>query len=265
VGHLSARALTVAVGSRTLLEGVDFDAVPGEFAAVVGPNGVGKTTLLRVLAGALAPRAGSVFLDGAAVRRMSSLERAGVLTLLVGDAGDVGGMTVREVVTVGRYAHHAWWDWRRDDADATAVDAALKRVEVKELADRPLTTLSSGERARVWLALALAQGVGTLLLDEPTSHLDVRFAQEMLALLRDIAHGGATVVAVLHDLNEAAAFADRVAVLALGRVLAYDAPRIALSPQALEVAYGIRFDVLETQSGYRIFTTAPTGRTAALR
>jgi iron complex transport system ATP-binding protein len=125
-----------------------------------------------------------------------------------------------------------------------------------------MRSLSSGERARALLALALAQGAQTLLLDEPTSHLDVRFAHEVLQLLRAIARRGATVVAVLHDLNEAAAYADRVAVLCEGRILCYAGPRASLDPQVLEMAYGMPFEPLETPRGYRV--VAAHGATATL-
>jgi iron complex transport system ATP-binding protein len=254
VGHLSVGGLQVQAGGRTLLSGVDLDVSPGEFVAVVGANGVGKTTLLRILAGVAPASAGYVQLDGRMTKDMRADERARALTLLAGEGGEADAMSVREAVAVGRYAHRRWWDWRRSDSDAVAVATALQRVDLVAFAERSLLTLSSGERARVWLALALAQGSQTLLLDEPTSHLDVRFAQEMLRLLREIASTGATVVTVLHDLNEAAAFADRVAILGQGRVLAFDAPRRALTAQMLERAYDVAFEVFETPAGYRIFT-----------
>jgi iron complex transport system ATP-binding protein len=252
VGHVSARGLAVEAGGRTLFSGFDLDVAPGELVAVVGPNGVGKTTLLRVLAGVAAARTGTVFIDAKPVRELTSSQRARALTLLESDGANADGMTVREAVTIGRYAHHAWWDWRRDGDDDEAVSDALERVGLSAFSDRPATSLSSGERSRLWLALALAQGATTLLLDEPTSHLDARFAQEVLGLLTAIAQRGSSVVAVLHDLNEAAAFATRVVVIAPGRVVASDVPRVALDPEVVSSAYGVGFDALESGSGYRV-------------
>jgi iron complex transport system ATP-binding protein len=251
MGHLSARALAVSAGERRLFEDIALDVPAGTFLAVVGPNGVGKTTLLRVLAGVAKPSAGVVYLDGASTLTLTSQERARRLTLLAGEP-QADGMSVRETVAVGRYAHHSWWDWRRDNDDAVAVAEALAQVELTDFSERPLSTLSSGERARASLALALAQGAHTLLLDEPTSHLDVRFAQEVLALLQTIVRRGATVVAVLHDLNEAAAYADSVLLLAPQRVVSHAEPRTALAPDALQAAYGIEFDAFDAAAGYRV-------------
>ena len=252
MGHVTARGLAVGAGGRTLFSGFDLDVAPGELIAVVGPNGVGKTTLLRILAGVAPPLEGTVSIEGKPVRELRAAQRARALTLLESDGGNAEGMTVREAVTIGRYAHHAWWDWRRDRDDDEAVDEALERMRLSAFAERPATSLSSGELSRLWLALALAQGATTLLLDEPTSHLDARFAQEVLGLLSVIARGGASVVAVLHDLNEAAAFATRVVVIAAGRVLATDVPQVALDPEVVSSAYGVGFDALDSGSGYRV-------------
>src|SRR5581483_10944239 len=151
VGHLSAAKLEVRAGGRVLLSDVAMDFERGEFVAIVGANGVGKTTLLRVLAGIAKPGAGEVRLDGRPMSELAAGERARVLTFLTGEGGETEAMSVREAVAVGRYAHRPWWDWRRDDEDWAAVDAALARVQLAPFAERSLLTLSSGERARVWL------------------------------------------------------------------------------------------------------------------
>ena len=256
MGHLSARGVTVSIGSTPLLRDLELDVAEGEFIAIVGPNGVGKTTLLRTLAGLRSPDAGIVTLDGRPTCTMTAHQRALAIALLSHDGDTVDGLSVSEAVTIGRYAHHPWWDWRRNEADEAAVCEALQRVGLLPFASRPLADLSSGERARVFLAVALAQDAGTLLLDEPTSHLDVRFAHEVLALLAGIAQSGRTVVAVLHDLNEAAAYAQRIAVLAPGRILCYGKPRTALAPGVLAASYGMPFEALETPSGYRVLAAA---------
>ncbi len=252
MGNLSARGLRLARGGRTILDRVDFDARPGAVAAIVGPNGAGKTTLLNALAGALRPSAGSVELDGVPVASLSAAERARALTMLSGGVAPPT-LTVREAVETGRFAHHAWWDWRRTAADALEADDAIGRVDLSALVDRPFNSLSSGEQQRAWIALALAQGARVMLFDEPTSHLDVRYAQEVLALLKRVASGGATVVVVLHDLNEAAAYADHVVLIAEGTVIAQGPPSALIDPALLERAYGVEFTAVEIAGQRRVF------------
>jgi ABC-type cobalamin/Fe3+-siderophores transport system ATPase subunit len=257
VGHLALRGVRLALGERTLLDGIDLDARPGEVVAVVGPNGVGKTTLLRAIAGFTPLEAGAIVVDGAELRTLTRSERARAVTLIGGDVETPHGMTVREVVVTGRFAHRAWWDWMTGDADLFAADAALERVALTPLADRPFDTLSSGERQRAWLALALAQDARVVMLDEPTSHLDARYAVEILTLLLDLARDGRAVLAVLHDLNEAAAIADRIALLGQGTLLAFDTPERALDPAILERAFGIAFDRVDVDGATRVLARGP--------
>lgn len=252
MGNVNVHGVRLAAGARTLLERVDLEARPGEFLAVVGPNGVGKTTLLRAIAGFAPVGAGAILHDGNDVHALGSVERARTLTLIGDDVETPHGMSVRDVVLTGRFAHRAWWDWITGDADLLAADAALARVRLEAFADRSFDGLSSGERQRAWIALALAQDASTLLLDEPTSHLDARYALEILALLRTLADDGRTVIAVLHDLNEAAAFADRIAILGDGAVLTCAAPNDALDPKILERAFGVAFDRVPFGNGTRV-------------
>ena len=256
MGNLSARGLRVVRGGTTVLSGVDLDARVGTLSAIVGPNGAGKTTLLGALAGELRPAAGTVALDGVALSALGAAERARTLTTLAGGT-TAPSLTVREAVVTGRFAHHAWWDWRRTAADATEADTAIERVGLAAYADRSFDTLSSGEQQRAWIALALAQGARVLLLDEPTSHLDVRYAHEVLGLLKRVAAGGATVVVVLHDLNEAAAYADHVALLAAGTLIAQGTPRALIDPALLERAYGVAFTAVDLEGKRRVFPAAP--------
>ncbi len=260
MGHLSLRGVRIEIGARTLLERVTFDVAPGECVALVGANGVGKTTLLRALAGRIAPAAGTIAFDGTAPSALRPLERARRIAALGGELETPANLTVREVALMGRFAHRPWWDWTWSELDLIAVGRALARVGLEGYAERSVESLSSGERQRVWLALALAQGAGLVLLDEPTSHLDLRVALEMLALLRKLADGGTTLVVVLHDLNEAARLADRVAVLGEGTLLAFGPPEEALERETIRRAFGIEVDTIDLGGVRRIVPLAVAGR-----
>jgi len=242
MGGLSVRDVAVGVAGRTLLADVDLDVAPGELLAVVGPNGCGKSTLLRALAGHAPPLRGTIAVAGRDVRALAPAERARAVTLVGADARALPGTTVAEVVATGRYARGAWWSWAPSDGTAGAVAAALAAVDLADRADRAAETLSSGERRRMWLALALAQDARLVLLDEPTANLDPRHALAARRTMRAMARCATSVVVVSHDLGEAAAIADRIALLGEGGLLALDVPERALDPALLERAYGVAFD-----------------------
>lgn len=250
---IELQQLTIAAGGRTLVRDIDASIGTGELVAVLGANGVGKTTLLRVLSGLAAPVSGSVTIDGTPLHALSSMERARRIAFVTSDDVMSEALRVRDVVAIGRFPHHAWWQWQTTGEDDAAVDAALDAVDMQAFAERLFTTLSSGERQRVWIAMGLAQQTPVLLLDEPTSHLDVRVAHEILALLRNLAHDGRAVVCVLHDLNDAAAYADRLMLLGRGEMLAFETPHAAMTPELIEAAYGISVERIETRAGPRVF------------
>ncbi len=182
------------------------------------------------------------------------MERARRVAFVTGDESVVETLSVAEVVSTGRFPHRRWWQWQPHDADEHAVADALAAVRMQAFADRLFSTLSAGERQRVWIALGLAQETPILLLDEPTSHLDVRVAHEILDLLQRLASGGKTVVCALHDLNEAAAYADRIALLGDGTMLAPAKPDDVLSGLAIERIYGIAMERVRISGGrLRVF------------
>ncbi len=261
MGHVALRDVRVAAGTRTLFENISFEVAPGEFVAIVGPNGAGKTTLLRTIAGFIRPLAGEVTIDGAPVHRLSARERARSVTLLGSESELPYGTSTRDVVATGRFAHRDWWEWGERESDRRCVDVALRHVDLEGCSERPFETLSSGERQRARLALALAQEASVVLVDEPTSHLDPRFAHEILSLLLTLARGARSVVAVLHDLTQAAA-ADRILVVAAGELLADGAPPDALDPAILERAYGIAFTQFEREG---VLTVVPSGPSVSRR
>ena len=251
---ISARDLTLRIGTRTLLRNASFDVREGEFIAVLGPNGVGKTTLLRTIAGVRAPDGGRMLVRDRDVRSLPAAQRACIIAHIASDDLFWDQLLVREVVAMGRYPHHRWWQWHAGTHDDDAVRSALQAVHMEAFATRRFDTLSSGERQRIWIALAFAQESPVLLLDEPTSHLDVRVAHDILHLLRAQVREGKTVVCALHDINEAAEFADRLLLLGCAEVLAYDRPASVLQADLLERAYGIRMETLRSPSGtLRVF------------
>jgi iron complex transport system ATP-binding protein len=251
---IALRDLALDIGERRLLEGIEATIAAGEFVAILGPNGVGKTTLLRAIAGLHPAARGEVFVDGSPVTGLTPKDRALRVAFVTSDDTLFDALSVRDVVAIGRYAHHRWWEWRQRAEDDRAVRQALTDIEVDALAGRLFWTLSSGERQRVWIALGLAQATPVLLLDEPTSHLDLRAAHEILGLLRTLARSGKTVICAIHDVNDAAAYADRIALLGNGRLRTIDRPDAVLSSDLLETIYQVPMERVRSSDGsMRVF------------
>jgi iron complex transport system ATP-binding protein len=248
-------SVAIGIAQRTLVRDIDARIEPGEFVAVLGPNGVGKTTLMRAICGMRPVQHGAIALDGTPLRALSPNARARAIAFVTSDDAMIETLRVRDVIAIGRYPHHPWWEWSENADDDRAIERALAAVHLEAEAQRLFTTLSSGERQRVWIAMGLAQDTPVLLLDEPTSHLDVRVAHEILALLRALAREGRTIVCVLHDLNDAAAYADRLMLLGCERMLAFDVADRVLAPELIERAYGIAVARVETPDGPRVFAS----------
>lgn len=238
---IDLRGLTLEVGGRVLLKNLEARVATGEFVALLGRNGAGKTTLLRAIAGLHRIRSGAIAIDGTPNAQLRALDRAKRIAFVTSDEVFLESLLVRDVVSIGRFAHHRWWQWNAASNDDDAVDGALAAVRIEPFAQRLFSTLSAGERQRVWIALGLAQETPILLLDEPTSHLDVGVAHEILALLWRLTRAGKTVVCALHDINEAAGYADRIALLGDGGLLAVGPPDCVLTGPLLRRAYGIAF------------------------
>jgi iron complex transport system ATP-binding protein len=250
--------VALRIGGHPLLTDLAAFVRTREFVALVGPNGVGKTTLLRAIAGLHPLDSGAILLDGTPLAQLGATERAQRAAYVTGDEVVVEAVTVAEVVAIGRFPYHRWWEWQGRPADAMAVADALGAVRMDEFAERIFSTLSAGERQRVWIAMGLAQSTPILLLDEPTSHLDVRVAHEILALLRGLATNGKTVLCALHDLNEAAAYADRIALLGDETLLALAAPEELLSGSLIERVYGVEMERVRLPGErLRVFARTP--------
>ncbi|MFC9911208.1 ABC transporter ATP-binding protein [Streptomyces sp. NPDC127197] len=244
-GHeLSATGVTVAYEGVDVVHDASLALRPGEVTVLVGPNGSGKSTLLRTLARLQRPRTATLVIDadidGLA---LTSREFSRHVALLTQGRPTPSGLTVRDVVEFGRYPYRGRWG-KADPDGRAAVDRALAMTGVTQLAERGVEHLSGGQLQRVWLAGCLAQETGVLLLDEPTTYLDLRYQIELLDLVRDLAdEHGIAVGAVLHDLDQAAAVADRIVLLHKGRVVADGLPQDVLTPERLTDTYGIRVEV----------------------
>ncbi|MFG2988127.1 ABC transporter ATP-binding protein [Streptomyces sp. NPDC048257] len=242
--ELSAQGVTVAYDGVDVVHEASMTLRPGEVTVLVGPNGSGKSTMLRTIARLQRPRAGALVIDGNADGfALSPREFSRHVALLTQGRPTPSGLTVRDLVEFGRYPYRGRWG-RDDPGGRAAVNRALALTGVEELAERGAEHLSGGQLQRVWLAGCLAQETGVLLLDEPTTYLDLRYQVELLDLMRDLADDhGIAVGAVLHDLDQAAAVADRIVLLHAGRIIADGAPEDVLTPERLTDTYGIRIDV----------------------
>ena len=237
--RLEARDLTCAYDRHTVLHDLSLTIHPGEILALLGPNGAGKTTLLRALARLLRPRAGTVLLDGENIWRLRPRVVARRLALAPQSEGMSSPVTVEQAVALGRAPHRGWL-LPYTTRDRQVIEQVLAQTGLQALRHRLITELSGGEQRRVILARALAQEPQVLLLDEPTTHLDLRYQTELLALIQRLAQrDGIAVVVTLHDLNHAALCATRVALLAHGTLVAMGHPEAVLTPDCLSQVYGV--------------------------
>ncbi|AVG14572.1 iron ABC transporter ATP-binding protein [Chromobacterium vaccinii] len=233
---LKARELGYDIAGRALLRDIRLDLPAGQVSALLGPNGAGKTTLLRLLAGLAVPSHGAVRLAGQCVCRMDALQRARRIAWVPQHLPADIPLTVAEFAALGRMPYLGAFT-RPSPQDRAAVAEALAIVEMDGYASKRLDMLSGGERQRVAIARALAQQAPVILLDEPTNHLDLRHQHKLQLLLRELAARGKTVVQVLHDLQLAAEYADRAALLEGGRLVAEGSPRAVLTPERLLEVY----------------------------
>jgi iron complex transport system ATP-binding protein len=228
----------VKARDRHIVENADLSVETGEFVGLIGPNGAGKSTLLRAMLG-LRPRiSGSVMLDGETMEKLSARERACAVAYLPQDRHVEWRLPARDIVRLGRYPHRHRFGGSRS-RDEAAVDRALALVEVEDLADRPVASLSGGERTRVLLARALAVEAPLLLADEPIAALDPYHQLHVMEILRGLSRQGVGVLCVIHDLALAMRFSDRLVLMGAGRVLADGPPRDVLSSDRLETIYRI--------------------------
>ena len=240
VNHqLMAAGLDLAYGQRQIVSALDITLPPGKLTVIVGANACGKSTLLRGLARLLPPRRGSVYLDGKPIHQLPTRDVATILGVLPQSPIAPDAISVADLVGRGRYPHQGWFR-RWTPEDDTAVAEALAATDTAELADRPVDELSGGQRQRVWIAMALAQETDLLLLDEPTTFLDINHQVEVLDLLTDLVRlRGRTVVVVLHDLNLACRYADHIVAMKSGQIVAEGRPVDVMTEAVVENVFGM--------------------------
>ena len=245
---LTTRKLTLAYDGNVIIQGLDLAIPQGQITTLVGPNGCGKSTLLRGMARLLKPKAGVVYLEGdamvkdrprRAIAHLPTKALAKRLGILPQSPSAPEGLTVRELVAQGRYPHQNWLQqWSQEDE--LKVEEAIATTHLHDFANRPLDTLSGGQRQRAWIAMALAQDTDILLLDEPTTYLDLAHQIEVLDLLHDLnTQQGKTVIMVLHDLNQACRYADHLIALKAGTVYAQGNPRKVMTEALVREVFGL--------------------------
>lgn len=241
---LAVQGASIGYDDRLVVQEMTLEVPSGRITTIVGANACGKSTLLRAMARLLRVRSGAVLLDGTPIDSIPSREVATVLGLLPQSPVSPEGIAVADLVGRGRYPHQGWFRrWTRED-DA-AVEEALRATDILDLADRPVDELSGGQRQRVWIAMALAQQTDVLLLDEPTTFLDVSHQIDVLDLLTDLNRTrGTTIVLVLHDLNLASRYTDHLVALRAGRLVAQGAPQDVVTPELVAEVFGLRAQVV---------------------
>lgn len=243
--RLRGEQLTLAYGKKTIAENLNVTIPDGHFTAIIGPNGCGKSTLLRTLSRLMTPTQGHVFLDGEHIQHYASKEVARRIGLLAQNATTPGDITVQELVARGRYPHQPLFTrWREEDERAVA--NAMRATGVTNLASQSVDTLSGGQRQRVWIAMVLAQETAIMLLDEPTTWLDISHQIDLLELLSELnRQQGYTLAAVLHDLNQACRYATHLIALKEGKIVAEGAPGEIVTAELIEQVYGLKCLIIE--------------------
>jgi ABC-type cobalamin/Fe3+-siderophores transport system ATPase subunit len=242
---LGTKSVTLSYDQNIITQDLSIHIPEGKFSVIVGPNGCGKSTLLRAMSRLLKPQSGQVLLNGKNIHSLATRDVAKVLGLLPQSAIAPDGIKVVDLVARGRFPHQKWFQpWREQDQDA--VDAAMKATSITEFAQLNVDQLSGGQRQRVWVAMALAQETPLLLLDEPTTYLDIAHQIELMDLFQDLNRlQGHTIVAVLHDLNHACRYADNLIAMKSGQVVATGTPNDIVTETLIETVFGLPCIILE--------------------
>jgi iron complex transport system ATP-binding protein len=248
ITHLETQHLELGYEQRTIVSDLNLCIQNGKISTIIGANGCGKSTILRALARLLKPKIGSVLLSGKSIQTLPSKTVAQQLAILPQAPTAPEGITVEALVQFGRYPHQKFLQPRSSE-DNAQVESALEQTKMQDFRNRPLETLSGGQRQRAWIAMALAQNTPLLLLDEPTTYLDIMHQLEVLHLLEELnAQSGKTIIMVLHDLNQAARYSHELIAVKDGRVVAQDTPKKVLNHALLREVFGLEAHILPDPS-----------------
>ena len=240
--RLQTENLTVSYGTQKVLDGLSLTLPAGKITALLGPNGCGKSTLLNCFSRLITPKSGSIMLEGKLLNDFTSRQLARHLALLPQHHLVPEGISVRELVAYGRSPWLSLWG-RLSAEDNTHVDMAMNQTQIHLLAEKRLTELSGGQRQRAFLAMVLAQDTPVVLLDEPTTYLDINHQVELMHLMEKLKMAGKSVIAVLHDLNQASRYCDHLVMLANGRVIAQGAPEEVMKPELLKKVFSVEAEI----------------------
>lgn len=255
---LQSKHLSGGYGKKTIVEDINLSLQTGEWLTLVGANGSGKSTLLRLLCRILQPLQGTVYLDGKAIQSQSPQAIARQLAILPQQSLVPSGLTVKQLVGLGRSPHQDWWQWELSRADQEQIHWALAQTQLLEYGDRLVSNLSGGERQRAFLALALAQNPKILVLDEPTTFLDVHYQLELLELLRTLnLEQNLTIITVLHEMNLAVRYSDRIAMIRQGKLFAIGEPQAVITPENLRLGFGVEAVTVDTPVGMQVCILSP--------
>jgi iron complex transport system ATP-binding protein len=257
---LWAASLSGGYGSEPVIHALSLGLESQSWLSIVGANGSGKSTLLRLLARVLPLRSGVVWLDGKNIHHQSAKTVAQQLAILPQQNLLPESLTVEQLVGLGRHPHHPWWQWGLDLQDRQIIDRVLEQTQLQTLRHRPVDQLSGGERQRAFLALTLAQQPQILLLDEPTTFLDIHHQLELLNLLQSLNQTEKlSIITVLHDLNLACRYSHQIALLKQGEIVAVGAPEQVVTVTHLRQVFGIEAQILTTAVGLQVCPLAPSG------
>ncbi|HHP7230571.1 MAG TPA: ABC transporter ATP-binding protein [Xenococcaceae cyanobacterium] len=249
---LTSHNLSGGYNQQSVVTKINLNLQAGEWLSILGANGSGKSTLLKLLCRVIEPLQGRVLLDGKAIHQLPPHVVARRIAVLPQQQTIPSGLTVEQLVSLGRTPYQPWYQWDLNAKDRVFVDDALKQTQLNSLRQRPVTQLSGGERQRAFLALALAQDPEILLLDEPTTYLDINYQLQLLELLKQLNLKGLTVVTVLHEINLAIRYSDRLALIKKGQLLTIGETTEVITPENLAQVFGVEVAILDTPVGKQI-------------